>query len=228
VREASLKRSVSLLVLSGTPILGAMARLLFIPEFALALALALALAVVVVVAVPPLGNPLPLGAASAALLVPMTLEVFEGELATEPETYETFEVFALNTNESVRVVMHGDVPTPDSSKALDHLFRCLRTEREAHIDDSLTRVMFALARESHGTLELISGYRAPRHLGDRNYHSRAQAADLRVRGVPRQVLFALARKLNIPGLGIYPTSGMIHIDMRDEPYRWIDYSGPAR
>jgi uncharacterized protein YcbK (DUF882 family) len=35
-----------------------------------------------------------------------------------------------------------------------------------------------------------------------------------------------ARKLGVRGLGTYPTTNMIHIDVRDDPFSWVDYSGP--
>jgi uncharacterized protein YcbK (DUF882 family) len=154
--------------------------------------------------------------------------IIEGEHGSEPETYESFELVSLNTLETVTVKMRADAPFGESEPEVRHLMRCLRTQREVPIDSQLLVVMLRIARDTGGVIELFSGYRAPHHAGDHSYHTRAKAADIRVRDFPRHALFALARKLSIPGLGIYPSSGMIHIDVREVPYHWVDYSGPSR
>jgi uncharacterized protein YcbK (DUF882 family) len=156
------------------------------------------------------------------------IESLEGDYGSEPETFETFEMVALNTLETVVVRMRSDMPMGASETELAHVMRCLRTGRETTLDPKLSLLLFQIARGTGGTIELISGYRAPQHAHDKNYHSRAQAADIRVKGVSTAALFALARRLEIPGLGIYPTTGMIHIDVRDVPYHWVDYSGKSR
>jgi uncharacterized protein YcbK (DUF882 family) len=156
---------------------------------------------------------------------PRTLEVLEGDTPSEPETFETFSIISVNTNETTEIRMVRGYPTASSYKALSHILRCLRTEREAEMAPELVAILFELARRVQAPMELISGYRVP-HGNRRNYHERAQAADVRFKGVPAQVLFGVARKMNIPGLGIYPVSGMIHVDVRETPYRWVDYSPP--
>jgi hypothetical protein len=37
----------------------------------------------------------------------------------------------------------------------------------------------------------------------------------------------LARSLGAAGVGYYPTSRFVHVDVRDEPYQWTDTSGPG-
>jgi uncharacterized protein YcbK (DUF882 family) len=156
------------------------------------------------------------------------IESLEGDHGSEPETFETFEIASLNTLETAVIRMRSEMPTDASGTELAHVMRCLRTGRESALDPKLSLLMFQIARETGGVIELISGYRAPQHAHDKNYHSRAQAADIRVRGVSSAALFALARRLQVPGLGIYPTTGMIHVDVRDVPYHWVDYSGKSR
>lgn len=153
------------------------------------------------------------------------LQVLEGERGSEPQTYEQFVVHAINTGEDVTIDMVAGEATEASRQSLTHQFRCLRTEREAEIDTHVISLLFQLARHVHAPIELVSGYRAPTHARDHNYHARGQAADVRVKGLPTRTFFQLARSLHIPGLGLYPASGMIHIDVRDVPYRWVDYTG---
>ena len=139
----------------------------------------------------------------------------------------TFEIYSVNNLESVTVRYVDDVIDPESKKEVDHLLRCLRTEREKSIDPKLVAALRALAHEVDKPLGLVSGYRAPLYRWEHNYHNRAQAADVRVEGMPAYELRNIAKKLGIKGVGHYPTTNMIHIDVRDEPYYWIDWSGPT-
>ena len=139
----------------------------------------------------------------------------------------TFELYSVNNLESVTVRYVDDVIDPESKKQVDHLMRCLRTEREKPIDPKLVDAMRALAHEVDKPLGLVSGYRAPLYRWEHNYHNRAQAADIRVEGVPAYKLRNMAKKLGIKGVGHYPTTNMIHVDVRDDAYYWIDWSGPT-
>ena len=39
---------------------------------------------------------------------------------------------------------------------------------------------------------------------------------------------ALAALDGFAGVGVYPTSGFVHVDVRDRSWFWIDKSGPGR
>jgi uncharacterized protein YcbK (DUF882 family) len=139
-----------------------------------------------------------------------------------------FTLRALNTGEVLLVEMgeagHAAAPT---MLLVSRLMRCTRTEREHPIAPALVDILYALAREGQGTVELVSGYRAPTWARDHNFHTRGFAADVRVVGLAYPDLVRAARKLNVPGLGVYPASKMVHVDVREVPYAWVDYSGPA-
>jgi uncharacterized protein YcbK (DUF882 family) len=140
----------------------------------------------------------------------------------------SFTIKALNTGETVTVRMLGDTPTDESARALAHLLRCTRTQKEHDIDPRLVAVLSHLAEATGSDLELVSGYRAPKHARDRNFHTQGMAADIRVPGVRTWDLRKLAQDQKVPGLGYYPTSKMVHVDVRDVPYKWTDWSGPSR
>jgi uncharacterized protein YcbK (DUF882 family) len=135
----------------------------------------------------------------------------------------TFTIRAVNTGESVHVQMAGDAPTEASARALAHLFRCTRTQREHDVDPRLVLALARLAAATGGDLELVSGYRAPKHARDKNFHTQGMAADVRTWDLRK-----LAADQSVPGLGYYPTSKMVHVDVRDVPYKWTDWSGPSR
>jgi uncharacterized protein YcbK (DUF882 family) len=143
-----------------------------------------------------------------------------------PHVVSTFKLIAANTLESVTVRYVDGVLDPASKQQVDHLMRCLRTDSAKPIDPRLIDTLRDIAREVDAPLWLISGYRAPEHADDHNFHNRAQAADIRVENVSSSKLRNLARKLGVHGVGWYPTTNMIHVDVRDEDYFWTDWSGP--
>jgi uncharacterized protein YcbK (DUF882 family) len=109
------------------------------------------------------------------------------------------------------------------------LMRCLKTDTAKRIDPRLIDTMRDIAKEVDGKpLELVSGYRAPQNWHDYNFHTRGQAADIRVKGVGANKLRRIARQLGVRGVGWYPTTNMIHIDTRDEDWFWTDWSGPGQ
>jgi LysM repeat protein/uncharacterized protein YcbK (DUF882 family) len=76
------------------------------------------------------------------------------------------------------------------------------------------------------TLEVISGYR-PRLRGHESRHSMAKALDFRVKGVANRELYEFCKQLPDSGCGFYPNSVFVHMDTREKPATWIDYSAPG-
>ena len=141
---------------------------------------------------------------------------------------DTFELRSANTLETVTVRYVDGVIDPASKQQVDHLMRCLRTDSAKPIDPRLVDALRAIAAEVGGRLDVVSGYRAPKTWHEHNYHVRGEAADIRVPGMPARKLRNIARKLGLRGIGWYPTTNMIHVDVRDDPYYWIDWSGSGQ
>lgn len=148
---------------------------------------------------------------------------------------EHFQLIAANNNETMIVELVDGVPTERSKTEAKHLMRCLKNDVEHDIDPRLITMMWRIAHEAAGTLSpasdvptllLISGFRTPENRADKNFHTQGKAADVRIPGTYSWRMRDLARKLGVPGLGTYPTTNMIHVDVRDDPYSWVDYSGP--
>jgi hypothetical protein len=59
-------------------------------------------------------------------------------------------------------------------------------------------------------------------------HSQCRAADVVLPGVSDERLAAHFRRQGFAGVGIYPTSGFVHIDVRGRSYFWVDRSGPGQ
>jgi hypothetical protein len=94
---------------------------------------------------------------------------------------------------------------PLAPRLLDLVYRTMR-----HFDASLVRV--------------VSGYRRDR-AGSR--HTQGRAVDMAIDGVSNDKVAAYLRGLGFVGVGHYPQSGFVHLDVREASYFWIDDSPPG-
>jgi uncharacterized protein YcbK (DUF882 family) len=74
-------------------------------------------------------------------------------------------------------------------------------------------------------IRVVSGYRVPKP-GSHSNHGKGRAIDLIVPGTPDEDVARYARELGFVGVGVYPTSQFIHVDVRPRSYFWVDLSGP--
>lgn len=75
-------------------------------------------------------------------------------------------------------------------------------------------------------IHIISGYRqAGGYTKPTSRHVAAQAIDFRIPGVPLEVLRDYCAKLDHVGVGFYPRTQFVHLDVRRDSARWTDYSG---
>lgn len=93
-----------------------------------------------------------------------------------------------------------------------------------------TLLVAVQARFPNGTIEVVSGYRHVGRHTDRSNHTRGRAIDMRVvvdgQRVPNRELFELLRaSFAEVGVGYYPNSSFVHLDVRDAATIWVDYSG---
>ena len=52
--------------------------------------------------------------------------------------------------------------------------------------------------------------------------------DLVVPGATDEEVAKFAREQGFVGVGVYPSSGFVHVDVRTRSYFWIDRSGPGK
>jgi hypothetical protein len=76
-------------------------------------------------------------------------------------------------------------------------------------------------------IRVVSGYRVPKPGGHSN-HGRGRAVDLIVPGVTDEDVAEFVRALGFVGVGIYPRSQFVHVDIRPRSYFWVDDSAPHR
>jgi len=116
----------------------------------------------------------------------------------------------------------------DSLEQASHVLRCRRTETEKPMDPQLLMLLSHVYDHFGGKpLEVVSGYRNQRK--QTSNHFKGTASDIRIAGVPPKKIKEFAETLDGGGMGIgiYPRSGFVHIDVRPPPsYRWVDFSPP--
>jgi uncharacterized protein YcbK (DUF882 family) len=137
-----------------------------------------------------------------------------------------FVLESVNTGETVDVrldLASGEVEAT-SYRALRHLMRCQRTGAETPMDPRLIELLYRIAQRTGQKIELVSGFRAPMFsLATLSYHTRGMAADIRVPGMTPLMVRDLARSMGVKGIGYYPVSQFVHLDVRDERREWTDY-----
>jgi uncharacterized protein YcbK (DUF882 family) len=113
--------------------------------------------------------------------------------------------------------------------------RLARFLRDRHTDETtrpnvrLMRVLTELAEHFNGrTIIVVSAYRPPDE-GEQpsSRHATGAAIDLRIEGVPNEVLRDFCLTLSRVGVGYYPRSSFIHLDVRPEAAYWVDWSRPG-
>ena len=114
----------------------------------------------------------------------------------------------------------------DAIKAASHMLRCRRTDTEKEMEPRLLAIIsHVFDHFGERRIDVVSGFRNQRKTT--SYHYKGTAADIRIEGVPARKLRAFVETLDAGGMGIgiYPVTGFVHIDVRPPPsYRWVDYS----
>ena len=164
----------------------------------------------------------------AALLAPGVLPADEAAVPDDGTKYE-LKLHHLHSGESIDVVYRvGDTYIPAAIEKLDYFLRDSRTQDEKAYDprefDVLHTVMARLGRPE-GVIDIVCGYRTPwsnnfvrtrsRHTGvaKNSQHVQAKAIDIRVPGVQTRTLRDVALSLDAGGVGYYPRSQFVHVDV---------------
>ena len=137
--------------------------------------------------------------------------------------------FNTHTGERLRVAYCcNGTYQPGALAQINHILRDFRANEIKPIDPAL----LDLLHELHGTLEvdqpfhIISGYRSPHTntllrtrggattgVATKSLHMVGKAIDIRVPGVKLDHLRGAARALKLGGVGYYPSSNFVHLDV---------------
>lgn len=137
--------------------------------------------------------------------------------------------YHTHTRERLDVVYRrGDQYIPEALVELDHYLRDHRTGDVRHFDPHLFDLLYDLTAsvgDSGGEIDVICGYRTPSsneflrsrnpHTGvaQHSLHMQAEAIDIRLPGIPTSELRDAALGLHRGGVGYYPSSNFVHVDV---------------
>ncbi len=181
--------------------------------------------------------------AEPPLLTPGVLPAAESTLPTEGQRYE-LRLYHLHTGESLDIVYRiGDTYIPSALEQLNHFLRDHRTEDASSYDPSEFDLLHNLLTRLHkpnATIDIVCGYRTPwsnnflrtrggtadpteSGVAEHSQHMLAKAIDIRVPGVSTRMLDQAALSLHAGGVGYYPTSQFVHVDVG--PVRQWSFGG---
>jgi uncharacterized protein YcbK (DUF882 family) len=136
-------------------------------------------------------------------------------------------LFQTHTGERINVVYRrGRDYIPSSLGKLDYFLRDYRTGNIRHFDprlfDLLEKLTIAVGHPG-GEIDIICGYRTPwsnnflrAHtpgVAKHSLHMQAEAIDIRMPGVNTERLRQAALALHRGGVGYYPHSNFVHVDV---------------
>ncbi len=167
--------------------------------------------------------------AAAAALSPIRASASAATSATVSKApVRTLSFFHTHTGERARITYCCDGQyDPQALRAVNHLLRDFRANKQTDIDPSLLDLLHELGDtlEKDQPFHIISGYRAPEtnmmlrergggHTGvaSKSLHMVGKAIDIRLPGVKLDNLRAAAKSLKVGGVGYYPSSNFVHID----------------
>lgn len=132
----------------------------------------------------------------------------------------------LHTGENLNVTYWVDGrPIPEALAEINHILRDFRTNEILPIDLRLLNLLHRVRKSLDTTspLHIISGYRSPATnknlrgnsagVAKRSLHMQGKAIDVRVPGRPLHLLHKAAVAQKSGGVGKYPKSGFVHMDV---------------
>jgi len=123
----------------------------------------------------------------------------------------------------------GKIPDP-ARNAFHRLLASWRTGDRTVMDEDLLRLLIRVSDHFGGRpVRIVSGFRpwSATQYTPHSRHNLGQAVDFSVLGVPNTVVRDYCRTLGSVGVGYYPNSSFIHLDVRETKTYWVDYSGPG-
>lgn len=141
--------------------------------------------------------------------------------------------YNVYTHENLKAVYWKDgMYMPDGLARINHIFRDIRTGREREIDINLLDMLFDIKEQikSKEPYHIISGYRTPKSnailskrkkgVAKKSLHMYGKAVDISMPGYSLRGIRKVAKKLHAGGIGYYPQSKFLHLDVGEVRYWW--------
>lgn len=126
--------------------------------------------------------------------------------------------------------LRGGKLAPAAAEAFKRMLRDDSSRSSRPIDPRLIGLITRVSDHFGGRpIEVVSGYRAHRegqHTAHSN-HNVGKAIDFAVRGVPNETVRDFCHSFQDVGVGYYPNSSFVHLDVRTATAHWVDESKPG-
>jgi uncharacterized protein YcbK (DUF882 family) len=142
-----------------------------------------------------------------------------------PNSLRRLRLFDVNAKRSLAVLpfARDGVADPDAFLALRQFMRCRRTGHTLDMNPRLIQMLLRISQQFKAAeLQIISAHRAADGVvtSETSQHNFGNASDIRVSGVPVEVLAQAARDLGAGGVGTYFRNRFVHVDVREKRYFW--------
>ena len=141
-------------------------------------------------------------------------------------------LYSVNHGERIRVFpfLPDGTLDPEAVLQIQHLLRDKDTDEEHPVHPRLIKLLYRTADALNAKqINVISGYRVSTEEKKEGNHTLGAAVDFMIPGTPLGAVAKKVRSFGHAGVGFYPISGFVHMDVRDGPsYFWIDRSGPGK
>lgn len=149
-----------------------------------------------------------------------------------PKRPGTATFYRIWSRETLRVKLVDDRGTARAAarRVMRDLMRP-RESRKRKLPNARLLQLLANVSDHFGgrPLHIVSGYRLPGGLTrDTSRHVAGEAMDFRIPGVPLTELRDYCQRFSAVGVGYYPRTHFVHLDVRRQNARWTDWSLPGQ
>lgn len=134
--------------------------------------------------------------------------------------------YNLYTHEDLKIIYWREGwHIPEALAEINHIFRDIRTGKVKAINKKLLDLLFNIRKNINvdKPFHIISGYRSPssnailrkkqKNVAKNSLHMYGKAVDVRVPGFSSKTLRQEAKKLELGGVGYYPNTHFVHVDV---------------
>lgn len=145
-----------------------------------------------------------------------------------PGTASFYRIWSRKTMR-VKLVDESGTVRPAALRVMGELMRPRESRKRKLPNARLLRLLADVSDHFGGRpVHVVSGYRLPGGLTrDTSRHVAGEAMDFRIPGVPLTELRDYCQRFNAAGVGYYPRTQFVHLDVRRQNARWTDWSLPG-
>lgn len=176
-------------------------------------------------------------AGAAAVMTAPSLFAASGQEATQglqrlPQKLH-FNLHHIHTGEKLnRTLCLTELDDPVFQAEMNKLLRDWRTGEPCNTDEKLLHLMGNVSHvlDAKKPMQIVCGYRSPKTnqtlrrrscaVAKKSFHMTGQAVDFWVPGSSVHTMRQAATSFKAGGVGAYPRSGFVHMDVRGHPAYW--------